>query len=499
MTSAVVNPVEQIAAARRRLERVAAVRAGLALLIPALTALLLAATLGGIGAATWERVGYVLVPAELGDLRLVLLVAGFVGLAGCTLMAWWAYREADDFIDAAERVDEAVDGHQEIVTLASLADPAEQPAQRAPRTPLFPLLWDRAARYLERFDPDRAFAFEVRGPLLRSLPLTVVLILIFAAAALALVRLPTPEQLQARKLRAAAQQLASSPSSADQELASKIRAAADALENPKLPPQEKIRRLAEAMSELQKPQQGSSPQQSARNASGSGNGKGSTGNGSGQGKGQSQDNGNGQGKGQGKGQGPGENEGNNPNGPKGKEQIVELRNDLSKAQAQVENDSGSNSNAPKPGQGDKGKALKPGNNPNAKGGSSQQPDALTQGNIPRPGTSAKGQLPSGGTKSGKNDKGSNGDTHLGEFPVAENFPRFYKPGQGPPIEIRDARYVLFRLPTEVVSATGGKIVPDTNRPTASVPYVNVPLKTERLDATPQERQLVPPRYRDLIP
>ena len=39
---------------------------------------------------------------------------------------------------------------------------------------------------------------------------------------------------------------------------------------------------------------------------------------------------------------------------------------------------------------------------------------------------------------------------------------------------------------------------DTNRPTASVPYANVPLKAERLYATPQERQLVPPRYRDLI-
>ena len=62
----------------------------------------------------------------------------------------------------------------------------------------------------------------------------------------------------------------------------------------------------------------------------------------------------------------------------------------------------------------------------------------------------------------------------------------------------NARYVLFRLPTEVVSASGGKLVPDTNRPTASVPYANVPLKAERLDATPQERQLVPPRYRDLI-
>ena len=125
---------------------------------------------------------------------------------------------------------------------------------------------------------------------------------------------------------------------------------------------------------------------------------------------------------------------------------------------------------------------------------------MAQGNIPlpRPDASAKGQVPAGGTKGGKNEKGGHGDTHLGEFPVAENFPRFYKPGEGPAIEIRDARYVLFRLPTEVVSASGGKLVPDTNRPTASVPYANVPLKAERLDATPQERQLVPPRYRDLI-
>ncbi|HVA39548.1 MAG TPA: hypothetical protein VNF49_02705 [Candidatus Binataceae bacterium] len=497
MTPAVINPVERIAAARRRLKRVAAVRAGLALFVPALTALLLAATLGVIGAATWERVGYALAPAKLDGLRLALLIAGAAALAGCALMAWRAFREADDFMEAAERVDEAVDGHQEIVTLASLADPAEPPAQRALRTPLFPLLWRRAAAYLERFDPNRAFAFEVRRPLARSLPIAAVMVVILAAAALALVRPPTAEQLQARKLRAAAEQLASSPSSADKELASKILAAAAALENPRLPPQQKLARLAEAMSELQKQQQGSSPQQSAKNASGSGNGKGTSGKGTGQGTAPGQDSGNGQGKGQGQGQGQGEHEGNNPNGPKSKEQIVELRNDLSKAQAQIESGSGSSGNAPKPGQGDKGSALKPGNNPNEKG-PSQQPDALAQGNIPRPDTSAKGQTPSGGAKSGKNEKGGHGDTHLGEFPVAENFQRFYQPGQGPPIEIRDARYVLFRLPTEVVSASGGKIVPDTNRPTASVPYANVPLKTERLDATPQERQLVPPRYRDLI-
>jgi hypothetical protein len=497
MTPVVINPVEQIVAARRRLKRVAALRAGLALFVPALTALVLAAALRAIGAATWERVDYALAPARLGGLRLALLIAGVAALAGCAWMAWRAWREADDFMDAAERVDEAINGHQEIVTLASLADPAESPSQRAQRTPLFPLLWRRAAGYLERFDPNGAFAFEIRRPLVRSLPIAAVMVVMLAAAALALIRPPTPEQLQARKLRAAAQQLASSPSSADKELASKILAAADALENPQLPPLEKLARLAEAMDELQKQQQGSSPQQSAKNSSGSGEGKSNSGKGTGQGNGQSQDSGNGQGKGQGQNQGKGDNQGSNPNGPKSNQQIVELQNDLSKAQAQVATGSGSKSNAPKPGQGDKGNALKPGNNPNEKG-PSQQPDAIAQGNIPRPDASAKDKMPAGGAKSGKNEKGGHGDTHLGEFPVAENFQRFYKPGEGPAIEIRDARYVLFRLPTEVVSASGGKLVPDTNRPTASVPYANVPLKAERLDATPQERQLVPPRYRDLI-
>jgi len=195
------------------------------------------------------------------------LAAGIAALAGCALLAWRAYREADDFLDAAGRVDDAVNGHQEIVTLASLADPAMPQAQRAQRTPLFPLLWRRAVDYLERFDPNRAFAFDVRRPLRRSLPIAAAMVVVLAAVALALVRPPTAEQLQARKLRAAAQQLADSPSPADKELASKILATADAMENPKLPPQEKLERLAEAMRELQKQQQqGSSPQQSARNA-----------------------------------------------------------------------------------------------------------------------------------------------------------------------------------------------------------------------------------------
>ena len=108
-----INPVEQIVAARRRLRQVAGLRAGLTLALPALTALVLAATLHAIGEATWERAGYALTPARFGSLRAALALAGVVALAGCALMAWRAWREADDFMDAAERVDDAVDGHQE--------------------------------------------------------------------------------------------------------------------------------------------------------------------------------------------------------------------------------------------------------------------------------------------------------------------------------------------------------------------------------------------------
>ena len=127
-------------------------------------------------------------------------------------MAWRAWREADDFMDAAEQVDNAVDGHQEIVTLASLADPAaEPPAQREQRTPLFPLLWRRAAGYLERFDPNGAFAFEVRRPLVRSLPIAAAMVVLLAAVALALVRPPSAEQVagaQTPRRRPAAGKLA---------------------------------------------------------------------------------------------------------------------------------------------------------------------------------------------------------------------------------------------------------------------------------------------------
>ena len=78
-------------------------------------------------------------------------------------MAWRAFREADDLMDAAERVDEAVDGHQEIVTLASLADPSGSPRSARSR-PLVPAAMAPGRRLLERFDPNGAFAFEAATP-----------------------------------------------------------------------------------------------------------------------------------------------------------------------------------------------------------------------------------------------------------------------------------------------------------------------------------------------
>ena len=62
----------------------------------------------------------------------------------------------------------------------------------------------------------------------------------------------------------------------------------------------------------------------------------------------------------------------------------------------------------------------------------------------------------------------------------------------------NARYVLFRIPPAMPSGGRGKSVVDNERTSATVPYQNLPLKDERIAAEPDERQLVPPRYRDLL-
>ena len=110
-------------------------------------------------------------------------------------------------------------------------------------------------------------------------------------------------------------------------------------------------------------------------------------------------------------------------------------------------------------------------------------------NLPQPG--GKNQ------QTGK-DQGSNqGDTRLGEFPTPTKTQRFSKGGSDA-LNIHDARYVMFRLPSAIPVGSGGTTVIDPNRTKATTPYVNAPLKETSSDAPPDERQLVPPRYRDLI-
>ena len=110
----------------------------------------------------------------------------------------------------------------------------------------------RAARRCSRFcggvrlrcsaalDLRREFKFKPGEPLKRSSIFAGVVALVMVLATLGLVRAPTPESREAAKLRAIAQEIAkTAKSSDDTALADKIRAAADALENSKMPPEEK--------------------------------------------------------------------------------------------------------------------------------------------------------------------------------------------------------------------------------------------------------------------
>jgi hypothetical protein len=188
---------------------------------------------------------------------------------------------------------------------------------------------------------------------------------------------------------------------------------------------------------------------------------------------------------------------------KSDQRIADLEKELSNTRTEIANESAARNNPipkPQPGQA-KGRTLAAGENPNQPG-SANQPNAKSQNEMPKPANEAAQteRTGQGGKGTAKNDKGStSGDTHLGQFPEPIRYERYYKPGEhGPPIEIRDARYVVFRLPSAATSAGEGKIVTDTRQPEASTPYSNVPLKAERLEAAPEERQLVPPRYRELI-
>jgi len=344
-------------------------------------------------------------------------------------------------------------------------------------------------------------------------------------ATLGLVRAPTPENTEGAKLRAIAEEIArTSTSPDDSALAAKIREAANALENSKLPPEEKKARIEEAMRQADKAAQKRNNSQSGKNQ-GTGKSNAQNGNGKSQGQGNSAGSGSGEGKsatgsgqnmggkssGSGKGAN-GNNSGRNESGKgsakgdkndqsKGDQANLELHDELAKAEALVETANAKNPGADNQPGNDKnqGGANKPGDKPDQKGGS--QPDANRPGSIPKPGANGERNIPAaGGNPKNNKDMGSNlGDTHLGEMPTSRNAQRFLKPGEkGATLDIKDARYVMFRLPGAASSGNSGKTVLDTDRPTATTGYVNAPLAPTSDDAPPDERQLVPPRYRDMI-
>ncbi len=504
------NPVEILGRARNRIAQVAAIRTGAYAIAPALVAVALAIGLAPIGRATWMRWGYILAPERAAILRDALFVIAAGALAAGAILALRAYRRALDFVAAAEQVDNAVRARQEILTFAALADPNLGDEEKAARSPLFPLLWRRAIGLLERFDPARAFPLSLGRPLARSSMLAGAVAVAMILATMGLVRPPTREQAIAARLREIAREIeATSTDPTDRAIAAEAKAAADALENPSLPPEQKIKKLDDAMHDLQQEKKGAG---GANKGVGAGGGNQAA---KGQGNGSSRGGGNqGQGNGPGgsdksnqPGSGAGKNQqGNNGSGQNGKQKkdsSVDLQNELADAKAQVESDA---KNSPKPdnkklGDDNKaGNAPKTGGNPD-KNGAANKPDSSRAGNVPKGDAAGKQNVPpTGGAQASTKDMGSNlGDTHLGETPPPANYQRYLKPGEkGAALDIHDARYVMFRLPNGAIVGAGGKTVVDTSHPTATAAYVNAPLKESTDQAAPDERQLVPPRYRDLI-
>jgi hypothetical protein len=504
----VPNPVEILMSARRRVALVEAARAACYAVVPALVAVALAVTVRPLGALTWERWGYALAPERAAMVEhAMLMVAGLAALLGAAL-AIRAWSHTNDFILAAGEVDDAVGGHQQILTLATLANPARPQPPPSERSPLFPLLWRAALGFLAGFDPRRAFPLALGRPLVRSSAFGMILGVVMILATLGLVRPPTPLQATAERLRALASEIAStSTDSSDLALASEVRGLADSLSNPNLPPEKKIEQLQQVMKEVERRQK-----EQKQNGSGA---KASKSSGSGGSSPSPESKGESKGKGQGKGTGAGTAEGSSSSGKgtgknqqgktgnnnqKREGQSIELQKELAKAQAQVET---ANANNPspenKPGQQEaKSAAPKPGSNPNEKGGA--QPNPNQPGNIPQQGAAGQKNIPQpGGNRNAQQDKGSNqGDTKLGEFPAPAKFQRYLKPGEKGELNIHDARYVMFRLPSATPIGAGGTSVIDKSRPKATTAYVNAPLKESGADAPPDERQMIPPRYRELI-
>src|SRR5271168_2783103 len=182
---------------------------------PALTAIMLGVLLEPIGNLTWARYGYSLAPDRAAVLSIVLIGAGVAVIAAGLVMAFRAYRRANDFVAAAAELDDLLECNQEIVTFATLANPAAPESSRARRTPLFPVLWRRAIAFFVNVDIRREFKLKAGEPLKRSSIFAGLVALAMVFATLGLMSPPTPESIEAAKLRAIAQEIAKTATSSD--------------------------------------------------------------------------------------------------------------------------------------------------------------------------------------------------------------------------------------------------------------------------------------------
>jgi hypothetical protein len=514
------SPVELISRTRRHLARINALHKALNLALPLMITLALVLGFDHIRAFVWDRWGYSLTADHATIFKEILLLTVVAESIVMAALALSGYFELNDYVATAARIDDHIGAHQEILTLATMTDPS-RPEARERRSPLFPMLWRRAIAYFDLFEPSREFPLQPLAPLGRSSILACVGLVALAIGLGAMVKPPAAMGVIARHLRNLARTLgAPGASPASHDLAEAVRGVSNDLENPNLPPEQKMQELAALKREVEKLEQQNQKNRSgagSRLASAGGTSSSGSGNRSGAGNGNGHGQGKGAGAGAGQGNGPGQASGNSPgqgNGAGGKgdhsdQQMVKLSNEIAKAQAQVAQDSGPRDKSQASQQlADNGTGVAPkaGNNPNASG-PLNTPNAPGDAQMPKPGgrngdSASHSAVPgpqANGSSGRKDDTGSAGNTHLSEIPKAETFARFYAAGEGPPIGIRDARYATFRIPAALESkGAGGSLVADNGVARAATPYTNVPLKQDKITDAPDEQQLVPPRYRDLI-
>ena len=464
--------------------------------LPAIVAVAMAVSIRALGHLTWEQWGYLLSPASERVLFEAFIAVAMLTVIGAAAIAWRSYVRALDFVGAAEQVDEAVGGHQQVLTFATLADPSAPEETKARRGPLFPVLWKSAVSFLESFDPKNAFPFRLGRPITRSSMFAFGIAFAMILATLGLVRPPAPLQKEAMKLREIANAIEkSSTGPGDLALASSVRGTADALESPNLPPEQKKQKLEQLMQQMASH---GDEKQGGGNEKGNGPGTNAP---SKDGKGQGKEPGNGSGSSSNPGNGANQNQQGKGEGQNDKSQdknSIELQNEIAKAEAQVEQDQSKNSGTPPPSAADKDKGdeARQGKGENTKA-PGNQPNPQQPGNVPTQSAQGSKNTPPDG---GKNQQtGKDQGSSMGEAPSNSGVKaqRFTK-GSGEALNIHDARYVMFRLPSAIPVGSGGITVLDPNRTKSSTPYVNAPLKETSNDAPPDERQLVPPRYRDLI-